>query len=667
MEPGWFLLALLGPPLVAGAAFLVFRRRAAPPRIAIALNAVSPGAGLVALGRPLLEVVLAVLFAQAAMLVAGGFSAAGFLVPFMIVGGFWAAVHTPLSPVAARARTAGRVLTTDDRPRSEGVAGPSASAPDEAADPAEVDGDVYSVSIRCTECGADVDVPVLHRAARCEFCGSEHLVVGHDEVLQLTLPEKIGDEQGLREAVLDHYRHVHYVKLYSRTVAPLERHAEASSREVVLLTGGDSDPTTAAAEAVASRRADAYRARLARSLELHAPERFLAPYRHGVGTLYQAAFGREPKSGDKRLRFTVGSLESSRLASDILDLPAMGKLSWLRALRPAAGLSTTARALPLDGGDEAFGRLFGDVERCNLVRDLSIIRLGSRFHRDVLAVVWRPFWTVDVRADGVRETLLVDGASGSVRSGASRVEAAVWEDLPADVRRPERGLRFSPMECPTCGHEFRFDTDAVVSFCRNCHRAVRFSGGRKAQVSYDHAGGLSADDDLVPFWRFPFRLEVAGEGTITDLWHLKDGIDGTFDQIGDAPRRQDGLWVPAVRCVSARLQTRAMDRLLLFSVRRPPRLVRGRFPLDERVEPLPVGLEEDEARELAPLCLANLFGPRDIARVNVHQVAAWLFESRLASTGTLTWAPVPRAVTATFRDYLGRGAGRGLREARGDS
>ena len=69
----------------------------------------------------------------------------------------------------------------------------------------------------------------------------------------------------------------------------------------------------------------------------------------------------------------------------------------------------------------------------------------------------------------------------------------------------------------------------------------------------------------------------------------------------------------------------AFNRLFLHVLRSAPRLRHDRFPLDIKPSPWEVGLEEPEARRFAPLYLANAFGPRDIARVNVHQlIQRWL-------------------------------------------
>jgi hypothetical protein len=98
----------------------------------------------------------------------------------------------------------------------------------------------------------------------------------------------------------------------------------------------------------------------------------------------------------------------------------------------------------------------------------------------------------------------------------------------------------------------------------------------------------------------------------------------------------------------------AFNRLFLYAIRnRPPKELK-RFPTDRRPQPWTVSLEEAEARDLAPLYLANVFSRRDVARVNIHQVASWLFEATQENPGQLMYVSVPRAVTEPFRRYVGR-------------
>ncbi len=96
----------------------------------------------------------------------------------------------------------------------------------------------------------------------------------------------------------------------------------------------------------------------------------------------------------------------------------MGKLTYLRALQPAADCDPGERSLDLDLDEEVLERAFGRLDRKQLDRSISTIRLGSRFIHEVNAVVWRPWWIVDVTGPGIHETLLVDSASASVVGAA---------------------------------------------------------------------------------------------------------------------------------------------------------------------------------------------------------------------------------------------------------
>lgn len=660
MNGTWLLTSLLALPVAALGAAAVRDRIEVPAALAIAANALLPGSGLVLLERPLLEVVLCILTGEAAMVVAGGVvGSPGSLVPFMVVGGVWAALHTPLSPLRVRTASASATAAPPPAgtrtPSQPAASGPPAARP--APETAAAEDVGYSVAVRCTECGAEISVPVLRRMAHCEFCDSDHLVTGHDSTLWLTLPAHAHDDDSLRNALLDHYRYLEYLRLYRRSVAPLERQAVDSGPSGGLISRPEVDAAAAIAEAAAARQADAYRERLAARFTVSDSFQFLSPYRHGVGTLYQASFGRRPGDQEKALSFTIGTVEAVAEAGQGMDLPPMGKLSYIKALRPAAESPSEILSLPLDEDETPLLTAFGDLDHKRLDRQLNAIRLGSRFEREVTAVVWRPWWIVRADGPGIAEQLLVDGASGSVVGPAPYLNHAALTELPEAARAVGASLRFVPMECPTCGDEFPFDGDAVVHFCANCHRTFEVAGERKPERAYlwDGAAPTGGDAHLVPFWCFPFRLRTADGQLLTDLEHLRDGIDGTFDQIGDAPQRPDRtLLVPAIRCLTSRLTASAFNRLFHWSAAHAPPLEPRRIPLDEAPRPLTVCLDHDDARRIAPLYLANAFGRRDLARANVHQVASWLFEAELEARGELAFVAVPAVVTEPFRAYVGR-------------
>jgi len=669
MSTAWVLIPLLVPPIAALVAHFVFASRGVHPAVAIGLNALCPGAGLAAAGRPTLESVLAVLMAQASLLIAGTMGSLGYFVPFMVVGGVWASIytsHNPLAVVTGAMETVSRpvpeplVSMQQNQPDTTSTAPQPSKADDEDDDSATG----YAVEVRCTECGADVSVPVLQHMAHCGFCGSDHLLAGQEETLYLTLPEKAPSEIELKKVLLDHYRYQHYLKLFQASIPMVQVAATDATASGTLVTRPEAEAAAAAAEAMVAKKADAYRAKLARQLHLGRTRRFLSPYRHGMGTLYQAGFGRRKNDQEKVLRFKIGTIEASAASSSVLKLPEMGKLTYLKALKPAADCVPGEQSLALDLDEEVLNRAFGRLDRKQLDRSISTIRLGSRFIRETSAVVWRPWWIAEVSGPRIHETLLVDSASGSVIGPAPTFDDEILTELPEPARDPGRGLHFIPMECPTCGHEFAFDSDAVVHFCHNCHRVCRVSGHRKETVEYSRAETMEDGFDLVPFWLFRLRIRTAGGEFITDLAHLKDGIDGTLDQIGEsAPVRQHGLHVPAIRCINSKLMGTSFNRLFDHTVRQRYRILHERWPLDDKPTPWTIHLDETEARNLAPLLLANAFGRRDLAKVNVSQVADRLFDATQETEGRLVYLPIPKVVTNPFRQYVGRFRGQAMRKA----
>ncbi len=669
----WLLFSLIIPPAVAALVWFLVRGKRVDPSVIVVLNGLMPGSGLAAVDRPILEVALGVLLGQIGLLAARG-PDIGQLAPFGVIGAGWALLYTPWNPLTSQGtpKSSGDTDNTEPNlpstpenlwPRNTvgGMANLGHQA--ESDDPAEG----YSVAVRCTECGAEVPVPVLHRAAQCSFCGSHHLVVGHDDLLQVTIPPKITGPESLREAVLDHLRYRHYLKLYERFVAPLERQATEAGPTGGMTVRADVEAASAAAESAISAKADIYRRNVGKTLEIRNSRPFLAPYYHSMGTLFQAAFGRDPRTQDKKLLFTMASLEGALAAQDLAALPPMGKMSYLKTLVSAAQLDTDVQVLAPNKGADTLKDAYGELDRKQLDRSIQTIKLGSSFAEEVRAVVWRPWWVADFHAAGNDESILIDGASGSVAGPAPFINSELFQELPAAARATGGSLRFQPMECPTCGDEFRYETDAVLHFCSNCHRLFDAHGDGKTEIDYDHGRPIPEEDaDLVPFWRFPLQLMTGNGSIITDLMHLKDGIDGRMDQIGDeADQGQDFLWVPAIRCINTRLMTSAFNRLFIHVARNPPRLIRGRYPLDSTPLPWPICLDEHQVRNFAPLYLANAFDNRDIARVNVHDVGPWLFDAKLLSTGRLTYLPIPRSVTETFRAYVGRYKSGALAAAQG--
>ena len=263
MSSGWAIFSFFAPPLAAVLAATIIRPMKPREEIIIAINAMLPGSGLAAAGRSTIEIVLGVFFAQVSLILTGGVHTLWMYVPSMAVGGVWALVHTSLSPLAHDTTGEGERLSRQVPEVKPGASQPPAQQTEtkrrDEDDAETVIENHYCVEVHCTECGAAVPVPVLHHMAHCSFCGSDHLIVGHEETLLVTLPERVYDRNVLREALLDHYRYQYYLKLYRRTVAPLARSTTEASASGALVNRPELDAATEMAEVAVSRKADAYR------------------------------------------------------------------------------------------------------------------------------------------------------------------------------------------------------------------------------------------------------------------------------------------------------------------------------------------------------------------------------------------------------------------------
>lgn len=192
-------------------------------------------------------------------------------------------------------------------------------------------------------------------------------------------------------------------------------------------------PIVAAMEAQVEWEADRYAQRIAPRLRVTSWKGFLAPYWHRMGTLYQVAFGRDAE-GSKRMEFVVATLEGSAPANPT-PLPAMGKLSYLRALHPLAGSPEgSLPALPASLGQEQIEHKALQPSERRI--DLSITPIAQRgaFVPEAVALVYRPWHLVTAELDGSTHGLLVDGGAADV-VGEATFASLNAEPLPPPARK----------------------------------------------------------------------------------------------------------------------------------------------------------------------------------------------------------------------------------------
>ena len=508
----------------------------------------------------------------------------------------------------------------------------------------------FRLALRCPTCGAELGVPVHHRMTRCGFCASEHLVLGQGEIIRAVVPDAVTTRAAVHAAVLKYFRRLYFQKLYERRARLLREQyrVDAQCQETALLVDLATPAVVAAMERQVEAEADAYAARIAPRLEIAEWQRFLAPYWHRLGTLYQVAFGRDA-GGIKRLELAIVTLETSAAANPT-PVPEMGRLSYLRTLRPLAGSpEADLAALPVTLGREVLERTAVEPGRRTSELGITPIAVRGSFVVETLALVYRPWHLVAARLDGDTHHLLVDGGGADVASDTGFLVADT-EPLASGEEEP---LHLTPSRCPECGHDLPFAVDSVAHLCWNCFRLLEISHNRWQVASY-----LREEPQpgcwLAPFWYFPLRLRAATGELVTDLAHLTDGIDGSFDQIGDRPQDAEWFFVPAFRTRVTKAGVRFYRRIWPL-LRQRRSLSRERFsPASPPRETVAVTLPAAEAREFARIYLALAFGPRDLARAEVKRVRAAFLDAELEGEPTLAFLNLPAEVVEPVRNLFGR-------------
>lgn len=552
-----------------------------------------------------------------------------------------------------------RALHTDGKPAGENARSLSAPPPQahprrrSTQDEAAVCGDMaFRLALRCPTCGAELPVPVYNRMALCGFCNSEHLLVGHGAVTHAVVPDAVTTQETLVAAVVKHFRRIEYIRLFEQRVRPIIENQQRAQEqgEQPSLTVPDNHPLVVAMERQVSSAADAYAAKLASRLVVRGWERFLAPYWHRFGTLYQAAFGRDRDSA-KRMELVVTTLEGSAPASSV-PLPPMGKLSYLRALNPLHGApEASVPALPVELGQEEIDRKVQEPTRRSSDLSIQVITHVATFVPEVVALIYRPWHIASIEVDGRSCRLLVDGAGADVAGEPQWVGAL--EPKALGVTSAAAELQLVPSRCPECGGDLEFAPDTVVHLCRNCFRAVAMEGKKWRALPY-YCEAPQPGAWMAPFWRFPVMVRTVTGELITDLAHLADGIDGTLDQIGDTPMRQEHVLVPAFRSRVGKVGVRLYRRI--WPLAQPSDALRvQRFdPVSPPRDVLAVTLPADEARVFARVYLALAFGPKDLARADIKRVRARFLEAQIEGVPELAFVNLPAAVIAPNLAAFGR-------------
>src|SRR5262245_7777870 len=256
---------------------------------------------------------------------------------------------------------------------------------------------------------------------------------------------------------------------------------------------------------------------VARVLECH---RIHVPYWQITGDLVQGILGRH-RDGGKVVRLRSFLVEHSVAAYDTAraNLRDRGLRLARSRVRPLVvrDVRESGRFLPWRPVPD---QPYREIDRW-LRQDLDagtepVTKHGAFLHgRRVL--VYRAYWLARVLTDEAGGWVLVDGGFATLAGYPGEQEVRdVLGQLVGDPlgtgQEAYRRVHVAASRCPDCGADQQIDPRHVIAICTNCHRALELTPAGLRVVPYGHAGDAvaGADGDYLPFWRFQFRVALAG-------------------------------------------------------------------------------------------------------------------------------------------------------------
>jgi len=188
--------------------------------------------------------------------------------------------------------------------------------------------------------------------------------------------------------------------------------------------------------------------------------------------------------------------------------------------------------------------------------------------------------------------------------------------------------------CPECGFEKALPAGNHVTVCSNCHRALTPTPDGPRVMAYGHCvrSQEKLDGEYLPFWRYRFRIEMAGTPPVE---RLEDYGRALFPQGPPPGFRPAGehLWVPASRLLGTEAGDEAFKDLVEWVHAAGLRAVDEKIPIGGRPVTWGASLSEPEARELLPFILIGLHGNPSAARLNTLLLQRAVSKALLTPSG----------------------------------
>ena len=251
-------------------------------------------------------------------------------------------------------------------------------------------------------------------------------------------------------------------------------------------------------------------------------------------------------------------------------------------------------------------------------------------------LVYRPYWVARaILLEGDEQWVLADGGFGTLAghpdAEESRALVALAAGDPLRSAEPSfRRVHVVASRCPECGFEKALPAGNHVTICSNCHRALAPTPEGPRVVSYGHCvrGQETLDGEYLPFWRYRFRIELAGTPPLS---RLEDYGRAIFSQAAPPGPRPAGehLWVPAFRLLGTESGDETFKSLVEWIHAAGLRTETEKIPIGGRPVAWGVTLSEPEARELLPFVLMGMQSNPSAARLNTMLVKRVVSGARL--------------------------------------
>ena len=490
-----------------------------------------------------------------------------------------------------------------------------------------------SIVLTCPKCGAPFEADDTVVTVSCGHCSSLLILSapGRDEIY--VADDVVRGPEDIRQIVITY-------RVQAERAEILARHA----------TYGEGDPPS---ESVIQNRLAAFAQSLQASVRVVDAHRIEVPYWHLTGKLVQSVVGREG-DGPKFVRLRAYEVEHTVPGYDTAkaDLRDRGLRLSRAHVRPLIAKDLTAKGpfLPWVPVSPQSYREIDKWKGRDLERGVQAVTRQAEHITARRILVYRPYWLARVQVDGPLTWVLIDGCFQGIAGYPDEHEAVaiLGQAIPDPLRSTGESYRrvtIAASRCPDCGFESGFDRAAHVVVCPNCHLALepRPEGVRVLPYSCARVGETRLDGDYVPFWRYEFRIEIAGAPPIT---RLEDYARAVFPQAlppGFAPSGTH-LWVPALRLLGTEFGDEAFQGLVEWIHAAKLAVDDHKIPLGGTCTPWPAAMSETDAREAAAFVPLALHGKGSAARLNTMLVTRTVLKAKLTlSQPRLVAVPVARA------------------------